>query len=197
MAKKTLLVADDDEMNRMVISRFLGRQFDILEAKDGEETISILREKQVDALILDILMPRLDGLDVLKIIKEENINESIGILVATSTKEMTEREALALGADDIVSKPYDPVVIQKRLDNIIMLKEKEKELALIKMGQMNELLNKQKEDIKFSITDSLKEIKKLTEIIDGNLDNEKMLQEMVKGVNKQIENMSETLSKMK
>lgn len=121
--KKVLLIADDDEMNRKIIQNFLKNSYEILQAKNGREAIEIIRSKKVDALLLDIIMPEMDGLEVLKVLKEDHTYDNMGILVATSTKEKTERTALSLGADDVVSKPYDPIVIQKRMDNIIIMKE--------------------------------------------------------------------------
>lgn len=119
MEKKVLLIADDIEMNRSVIKRFMGKNFIVLEAKNGQEVLDILSKNRVDVLLLDIIMPVLDGLEILKKIKEDNLYPDMAILVATSTKEKTERQALDFGADDIVAKPYDPTVIYHRMSNIL------------------------------------------------------------------------------
>lgn len=123
MSKKVLLVADDDEMSRIIIGKFLGEEYEILEAENGAQALAVLQSTRVDILLLDILMPKLDGLALLKLLPTEPSNPDLAVLVATSTKEKTERDALALGADDVVSKPYDPVVIRKRLENILAKKE--------------------------------------------------------------------------
>ena len=123
MSKKVLLIADDDEMSRTIIKRFLKNSFDVLEAEDGYQALDIIMEQHVDVLLLDIIMPKRNGLEVLDDLRKDERYNALGILVATSTKEKTEREALSLGADDIVSKPYDPVVIQKRMENIMLMKE--------------------------------------------------------------------------
>lgn len=123
MSRKTLLVVDDIQMSRTVISKFLRDEFDIFEAENGQQALDIIAARQIDAMMLDIIMPGMDGLEVLKAIRENRAHDRMGILVATSTKEKTERTALALGADDIVSKPYDPVVIRKRLSNILTVKD--------------------------------------------------------------------------
>lgn len=123
MDKKVILVADDIEMNRSVMRRFLNHDFEILEADDGKMALDILDEKRVDVLLLDIIMPEIDGLEVLKRVRADHKFDEMAILVATSTKEKTERMALQFGADDIVSKPYDPFVIKKRLENVMARKE--------------------------------------------------------------------------
>lgn len=123
MDKKVLLVADDVEMNRSVIRRFLKRDYEVLEAETGIQALEIIRSRRVDLLLLDIIMPEMNGLELLLQLEQEKDIYRPGILVATSTKEQTERQALSLGADDIVSKPYDPIIIKKRLGNIDAVRE--------------------------------------------------------------------------
>lgn len=122
MDKKVLLIADDEEMNRRIIRKFLKDYFEVIEAANGKQVMERVHAEHIDVVLLDIIMPEMDGLEVLKLMKTEPELEHIGVLVATSTKERTERTALFLGADDVVSKPYDPVVIRKRLNNILMVK---------------------------------------------------------------------------
>lgn len=125
MDKLTLLIADDVEMNRTVIKRLLGNTYNVLEAVNGYEAIETLKQIRVDVMILDIIMPEMDGIEALKEIKKHPEWNQIGILVATSTKEKTERMVLEAGADDVVAKPYDPIVIKQRLSNILAKKEME------------------------------------------------------------------------
>lgn len=128
--RQTIMIADDVDMNRSVIKRFLSRDYLVLEACDGEEALEVLQENQVDALILDIIMPKMDGIEVLKRIRKEEKYSDMAILVATSTKEKTERMALEYGADDVVAKPYDPMVIRKRLENVMIKKQYERDRDL-------------------------------------------------------------------
>ena len=123
--RNVLLIADDDEMSRRIIKRFLKDTFEILEAEDGEQTMELLHTRRVDGVLLDILMPKMDGLQVLERLRADDALARVGVLVATSTKEQTERAALSLGADDVVSKPYDPVVIRRRLLNVLAARAEE------------------------------------------------------------------------
>lgn len=164
MSKKVLLIADDEEMNRRIIKKFMKDSFEVLEAADGIAAMNLLRTTPVDALLLDIIMPSMDGLEVLKQMQEEQLSDHIGILVATSTKEKTERAALSLGADDVVSKPYDPLVIKKRLENILVVKANTSQ----KQGQIEPA------DIE-NIRESLKKISQYADMIVQNRDNASLI----------------------
>ncbi len=177
MDKKVLLVADDDDMNRKIIGRFLKNDFDILEASDGKATIDILRNNHVDALLLDIIMPEIDGLEVLKIMKADETFHNIGVLVATSTKEQTERLALSIGADDIVSKPYDPIVIKKRIENIMAMKEAS-EYKNKDYENVSEKIDEYKRQLCNKIEGILTSIANDANVIVSNLDNDKLINEL-------------------
>lgn len=139
MNKRVILIADDDKMSREVITRNFSDIYDVLEAKDGEEVLDIIHSTHVDVVILDIVMPKLTGYEVLQQVKCDEKYSDMRVLVATSLLEKTERKALELGADDIVFKPYDPVVIKKRIDNLLTIQQQKRELeqALIKSEEAN------------------------------------------------------------
>ncbi len=140
MNKKILLVADDEPMSRAIIQRNFHDVFEVLEAKDGAETLEILHSRRVDIAILDIMMPKHDGFEVLQKVKCDEKYSDLRVIVATSMHEATERKALEMGADDIVFKPYDPVVIKKRLDNLLTMQDQKRELeeALLKAERANQ-----------------------------------------------------------
>ncbi len=139
MNKRVLLIADDDEMSRKTIIKYFSDYYDVLEARNGGEALDIIHNRHVDIVILDIIMPELTGYDVLQQVKCDEKYSDVRILVATSLQEKTERQALELGADDIVFKPYDPVVIKKRIDNLLLMQDQKRELeqALLKAEQAN------------------------------------------------------------
>lgn len=182
MDKKVLLIADDDEMNRKIIHRFLSSTYDVIEAEDGEETLQKLKDNQVDALLLDIIMPKMDGLEALRIIREDAKYDYLGILVATSTKEKTERAALSLGADDIVSKPYDPIVIKKRLENILLMKTVKEQKELLQSHDSEALEKKIRKEYSVEITNSSERLHKIAKVIRNNKDNMNLIAEMADSV---------------
>ncbi|MDO5577092.1 MAG: response regulator [Fibrobacter sp.] len=189
MDKKVLLIADDDKMNRMIISKFLGEDYNVIEAVDGKQAIAILTSTHIDILLLDIIMPEMDGFEVLKEIKGNKELEHIGILVATSTKEKTERTALSLGADDIVSKPYDPVVITKRLANILARKELSHRLELGRNADNAALQKEQLLTFQADIDGFTSDIRQCIRLISANKDNAPLITEMLTRIGVQLDEL--------
>lgn len=196
MNKKVLLIADDEEMNRRIISRFLANDFDIIQAVNGKAALDTLRSQQVDALLLDIIMPEMDGLEVLQEMKSDPSLDHVGVLVATSTKEKTERKALSLGADDIVSKPYDPVVIKKRIENIIAVKaisQKEKQLRDDKLGS---LTSEKNTDLRMKAEKSAQKVMKYSDMILANNTNYMLVNTLTKDIKEEAENIVRMITDM-
>ncbi len=187
--KKVLLIADDEEMNRKIISKFLKNSFDIIETENGRETMEVLTSKHVDAILLDIIMPEMDGLEVLEQIKKNHDYDNIAILVATSTKEKTERMALSLGADDIVAKPYDPLVIRKRMDNILAAKEMNIKNQIIENEDIDSFVVQYNNDKGKKAEHLIDRIKKCSDIIDANKDNFKLVTEMLDEIRRDSEQL--------
>ena len=85
--EKTMLIADDVELNRALLENIFDDEYSILQAADGVEAMEILRSQPVDVVLLDIVMPRMDGFEVLKTMKEEETLSGIPVIMATSEKE--------------------------------------------------------------------------------------------------------------
>lgn len=197
MSKKVLLIADDDEMNRTIIKRFLKNTFDIIEAENGRKTMDIIESRKVDALLLDIIMPEMDGLEVLKCIMQDDNCRNMAILVATSTKEKTERTALSLGADDVVSKPFDPIVIQKRLENILIMKEAKAQKEMLEHDDIDALLKTRTEVYARKVDAAAERLHRIAEIIHQNKDNKKLLAELAGDIHKEADEMASFFSENK
>jgi len=118
MAKKILIV-DDNENNRLLMSDILQyRGYEILQAEDGEKGMSMVRELKPDLILLDIQMPGIDGFAMAKILKSDPLTKDIKMVVVTSFAMKGDREKiLALGVDDYIAKPIDtrqlPVLVEK------------------------------------------------------------------------------------
>lgn len=123
--RRTILVADDEEINRRILSHNLGRFYDILEADCGSAAIEKIREKREDLslVMLDLNMPNGTGYDVLRTMQEEEDLKRIPVIVLTSEKE-AEVESLQLGAVDFLEKGRDmPEVVIARVKRSIELAE--------------------------------------------------------------------------
>jgi putative two-component system response regulator len=105
MSKKILIV-DDDMINLMLLKKMLTKNsdYEVLEAKNGLEALKILEDNHVDMVLLDIIMPVMDGLQVIENLRGQNRYIDIPIVVL-STNEMKKKEALELGANDFMEKP--------------------------------------------------------------------------------------------
>ena len=124
MEKNVILIADDVEINRTMLSCIFEEQYDILEAEDGVETIDLL-EKNNDILsliFLDLIMPNKSGLDVLEYMFEKGYMNRIPVIMITgeATSE-NEVKAYEYGVSDIIYKPFNSKVVMRRAQNIIEL----------------------------------------------------------------------------
>jgi sigma-B regulation protein RsbU (phosphoserine phosphatase) len=120
----SLLVVDDNEMNRDMLSRRLQRQgYDVVVARDGNCARELLRDGSFDLVLLDVLMPGLSGLQVLKVIRESQSATDLPVIMATARGESEDIvQALQLGANDYVTKPLDFPVVLARIQTHLAMK---------------------------------------------------------------------------
>ncbi len=126
MILRKLLIVDDNAMNRMILRGMLKDDYDILEAENGEIALSVLRATpdDISAVLLDILMPVMDGYQVLTAMRGDQKLAAIPVIVTTgSTDEGTEIKALAMGANDFIGKPYNFAIARHRIRNAIYFRE--------------------------------------------------------------------------
>lgn len=120
--KQHILIAEDEAVNRMLLRKILEEEYVVSEVSDGAGVLRALKESgdSFTAVVLDLIMPGMDGFEVLKKISEMPEFSNIPILVATGgSSPDSEAQSLAAGAWDYVTKPYNPVVLRYRLRNII------------------------------------------------------------------------------
>lgn len=125
-----LLVVDDDEMNRDMLSRRLARKgFEVTVAEDGAEALEAIERETFDLVLLDIMMPGIDGLQVLERVRRERSPVELPIIMATA-KDASEDVvyALKLGANDYVTKPLDFPVVLARVNTQLALRRATAEL---------------------------------------------------------------------
>jgi len=106
MSKMRILVADDEEGIRESLSLILGDEYDLDFAADGEQTLAKLTQQRFDLVLLDIKMPKRDGLEVMKRLREAHIDAPILMLTAYQSVELA-KEAVRLGALNYLPKPFE------------------------------------------------------------------------------------------
>lgn len=119
--KNTILIVDDVELNRDILALILKKDYDIEMAEDGEEALEILRQDSdsIAMVLLDVLMPRKSGVEVLREMSEKGYLSKIPVLIiSTEDTSQMERECLSLGASDFIRKPFDREIIKTRVKNI-------------------------------------------------------------------------------
>ena len=123
--RQTILIAEDEPLNRKVLKKILQGSYGILEAVDGEEAWQIISEKKnkLAAVLLDIVMPIMTGYDVLAKIQEAGMEDLPVIVTTGNTDDEAEQRALDAGAWDFVTKPYNAKVLSSRLRNAIARSE--------------------------------------------------------------------------
>ena len=142
--KKTILVVDDEPINRGILSAILSDDFNVLEAEDGKEAIDILlkEEQKIDLVLLDVFMPY-DGREVLKDRQQNPQLKKIPFIVCTSDKNI-EEECFHLGVNDFVKKPYEnPDIIIARIKRMIELYEDRSILKDVEREKLTNFYNRE------------------------------------------------------
>ena len=127
----TILIVDDSELNRVMLAAMLGENYEILEASDGVEALSVIQkyETSIDLVLLDIVMPGMDGFEVLKVMNQKHWIDTIPVIMISAENDTSYMEkAYELGATDYIKRPYESYIIHRRITNTLMLYEKQKRL---------------------------------------------------------------------
>ncbi len=129
MAESKILIADDNAANCELLEAYLADiDCEVCMAVDGQDTLDKVASFQPDLILLDIMMPKLNGFEVCKKIKEDARTRRIMILMVTALDERGDIErAVAAGTDDFLSKPVQKVELVKRVQNMLRLKDVEDE----------------------------------------------------------------------
>ncbi|MEG2085011.1 MAG: EAL domain-containing protein, partial [Clostridia bacterium] len=127
MQKKSMLIVDDVVINRLLLQEIFKGDFNIFLAENGLVALNILKEQNIDIIILDVIMPVMNGYEVLAVLQKDKKLAEIPVVVATSMSDVeNEVKVLELGATDLITKPFDSKVIKRRVQNIIEKCEVEK-----------------------------------------------------------------------
>lgn len=119
-----VMVVDDTEVNIDILVETLGNEYDVSVAMDGEDALQDIAENPPDLILLDIMMPGMDGYQVCEKLKEEDRTRDIPIIFLTSLAEKQDKaKGFQLGAVDYITKPFNPEVVMERVKNQFELKQ--------------------------------------------------------------------------
>ncbi|MBR1552516.1 MAG: EAL domain-containing protein [Schwartzia sp.] len=121
-----MLIVDDVEINRVILAQFFKDEYEICEASNGEEALLFVEDHPVSVILLDLVMPIMDGYDLLARLKRDDRFRDIPVIVTTARSESdSEVRVMDLGAADFITKPYNPKVVRGRVRNVMSLLENE------------------------------------------------------------------------
>ena len=124
MDKQKILIVDDSEMNRALLIDILEEHYDVVEAENGVEAISLLSKQRAgfSRLLLDIMMPEMDGFEVLAYINKYHWNDTFAvIMISADDTPANIKRAYDLGAFDYISRPFDSTIVQRRISNVFLM----------------------------------------------------------------------------
>ena len=138
--KPKILIADDSEINRALLKEILGDGYDYLEAEDGAAAVELMRQRtDISLLLLDLMMPGMDGFDVLRVMKYHAWLDEIPVIVISAAEDTANIErAYDLGVADYIRRPFERIMIIRRVKNILMLYAKQKRLTRLVTDQVYE-----------------------------------------------------------
>lgn len=138
--KQKILIVDDSEINRAMLKEILGESYEYLEAENGLRAIEILRRRTDIALVLlDLIMPEMDGFDVLRVMQCYAWQEEIPVIVISAAEDTRSVErAYDMGVADYIRRPFERVMVLRRVKNALMLYAKQKRLTRLVTDQVYE-----------------------------------------------------------
>ena len=141
-APNTMLIVDDDEMNRVVLAGIFAKDHPILEAANGEEALAIFAEHkgEICAILLDVQMPVMDGITMLERLAEDRVPERIPVFLITGENDKgVIHKAYNLGVMDVIPKPFTPTIVQRRVNSVMELFAARQHLSEVVAEQTEEL----------------------------------------------------------
>ena len=140
MERQTILIVDDAEMNRMMLSDMLGDQYDYVEAADGREALRILEKNvAIDLILLDINMPEMNGFEVLEEMNRYHWIQEIPVIMITAEESVESMEhAYSLGVTDYIPRPFNLYIVRRRVENTLNLYVNQKRLMRLVSDQIAE-----------------------------------------------------------
>lgn len=139
--RERILIVDDSEMNRAILSEMLGEEYEILEAANGRECMDIITDsrQRVSLMLLDLVMPVMDGFEVLAAMNSSHLIENLPvIMISSEDNDSLIRRAYEQGVSDYINRPFDAKVVYRRVFNTIKLYAKQRRLISMVTSEIME-----------------------------------------------------------
>ncbi len=154
--KQVILVVDDQTQNNDLLEAYLVPEgYEIIKATSGEEALQKLAAEQIDLILLDVMMPGMDGFEVTRRIRQDPKTKLMPIILVTALKETEDRiQGIKAGCDDYISKPFDKMELLARIQ------------SLLKIKAYNDLMNNYRKELESEIVSMTEELKQSNKALD-------------------------------
>nr|WP_308624211.1 HD domain-containing phosphohydrolase [uncultured Eisenbergiella sp.] len=171
--KDRILVVDDMEMNREILKGIFEEDYEVILAGNGREAVEYINNNRgkLAAILLDIVMPEMDGFGVLDYMHEQHLMMSVPVILITSdTSSESRKRGYDLGVSDIVSKPFEVPIVRRRVSNLVDLYHHKNNLEAMVEKQTEEIKEKNREltEMNYHIIDTLGTIVEFRSMESGN-----------------------------
>lgn len=142
-SRESILIVDDSEINRAILANIFSAEYDIIEAEDGQEGLAIIHAQPpgLSAILLDVVMPHVNGIEVLHTLHQNGLTRKIPVfLITADVNSTTMREAYELGVMDVIFKPVVPYIVRRRVNSVVELFRARRKLSAEVQRQREELL---------------------------------------------------------
>ncbi len=164
MNKQQILIVDDEEVNRAVLAEMFREEYEILEAENGKEAVAKIQGNTgIVLILLDIVMPVMDGFKVLDYMKEQELIEKIPVILITGESvSNSEGKAYAYGVADVMHKPFYPRIVKRRSNNIIELYQNKHNMEL-RLKEQEKAIRAQEKEIRKANEDMIEALSSVVE----------------------------------
>jgi len=148
--RPAILVVDDEPANRRLVRAYLGSTYEVHEAADGTSALAILQEHPIDLVLLDVMLPEMNGFDICRLIKQRTVTGYVPVILLTALGEQIDRNTgLAAGADDFLSKPVDRQELRLRVGNFVRLRKQDQRIRhqISELTQRDRVIQHQLEEL--------------------------------------------------
>lgn len=135
---QTIMIVEDDEINKLMMANMLNERYNLILANDGLEAMEIFEEKghDIDLIMLDMVLPKMDGIGVIKKIRRSSHDANIPIIAMTSAINL-EKKIFEAGANQLIAKPFDlPEIVLARIENVLQLDQVNKLMRFSKLDYL-------------------------------------------------------------
>ncbi len=131
--RQKVLIVDDERVNRTILADLLKGEHQVLLAKNGAQTLErVAQDRSIDLILLDVMMPDMDGYEVLRHLKADDKTKDIPVMFITALNSSGDEESgLRLGACDYIGKPFSPAIVQARVANLLRFVRQRKMLEVL------------------------------------------------------------------